>query len=224
VLTITDRYFFTSLHEGWLRHGLAEIIKMAITKDYKLFGLRQKAGPKLILTKFGPVNMNDSHEDEEFDKLCDLVIGGALDSYVKSEYSSLWETHQCRPHAFGHTWSPGYEVASDMLHPCRGTSCSVTDCPSSYTCSCTWTLTQGTTVTGNYYCVASYSQTASSSDDSNNGLWALFALFALPLVGIAGLLLMKMAAKAAAVPPVLAKEKEAVYPQYPTVENYTVQQ
>jgi hypothetical protein len=107
---------------------------------------------------------------------------------------------------------------------CPTTSCSVTDCPSSYTCSCSWTLTQGTTVTSNYYCVASYSQTASSSDDSNNGLWALFALFALPLVGIAGLLLMKMAAKKPAAPPVVAKEPEPVYPQYPTVETYTVQQ
>ena len=116
VLTITDRYFFTSLHEGWLRHGLAEIIKMATTKDYELFCLMQKAGPKLIRTKFGTVNLTDSPEDEEFDKLCDLVIGRALDSYVKSEYGNLWETHQCRPHAYGHTWSPGYELASGMLH------------------------------------------------------------------------------------------------------------
>ena len=68
---------------------------------------------------------------------------------------------------------------------CPTTSCSVTDCPFSYTCSCSGTLTQGTNVTSNYYCVASYSQTVSSSDDSNNGLWALFPLFALPLVGIA---------------------------------------
>ena len=44
------------------------------------------------------------------------------------------------------------------------------------------------------------------------------------VVGIAGLLLMKMAAKPAAAPPVLAKEPEALYPQYPTVETYTVQQ
>ena len=35
---------------------------------------------------------------------------------------------------------------------------------------------------------------------------------------------MKMAAKPAAAPPVLAKEPEALYPQYPTVETYTVQQ
>ena len=33
-----------------------------------------------------------------------------------SEYGNLWETHQCRPHAFGHTWSPGYELPAGMLH------------------------------------------------------------------------------------------------------------
>jgi len=37
-------------------------------------------------------------------------------SYVKSEYGNLWETHQCRPHAYGHTWSPGYELPAGMLH------------------------------------------------------------------------------------------------------------
>ena len=39
-----------------------------------------------------------------------------MESYVKSEYGNLWETHQCRPHAFGHTWSPGYELPAGMLH------------------------------------------------------------------------------------------------------------
>ena len=37
-------------------------------------------------------------------------------SYMRSEYSNIWETHQCRPHAYGHTWSAGYELASGMLH------------------------------------------------------------------------------------------------------------
>ena len=35
---------------------------------------------------------------------------------MRSEYSNIWETHQCRPHAYGHTWSAGYELASGMLH------------------------------------------------------------------------------------------------------------
>ena len=46
-----------------------------------------------------------------------------MESYVRSEYGNLWETHQCRPHAFGHTWSPGYELPAGMLHGHAVASC-----------------------------------------------------------------------------------------------------
>merc|ERR1719419_2152220 len=45
VLTLTDRYFWCTPHEGWIRHGIAEIIKMACVKDIVLFELVEKAGP-----------------------------------------------------------------------------------------------------------------------------------------------------------------------------------
>lgn len=112
ILTLTDRSFFRSLHEGWLRHGIAEIIKMAVVKDKSLFELLEKAGPRLITTKFGTVGDTDA----EFEETCDLIIGKAMEGYVRSEYGNLWETHQCRPHAYGHTWSPGYELPAGMLH------------------------------------------------------------------------------------------------------------
>merc|ERR1711937_537934 len=113
VLTITDRFFWKTLHTGWIRHGIAEIIKMACVKDYPLFELVEKAGPRLIKTKFGTEGCDD---DQEFQDLCDVIIGKAMESYVRSEYGNLWETHQARPHAFGHTWSPGYELPAGMLH------------------------------------------------------------------------------------------------------------
>merc|ERR1712176_891757 len=53
---------------------------------------------------------------EEFQNLCDLIVGKAMQGYVECEYGNLWETHQMRPHAYGHTWSPGYELPSGMLH------------------------------------------------------------------------------------------------------------
>ena len=37
-------------------------------------------------------------------------------SYVEAEYGNLYETHQCRPHAYGHTWSPGFELQAGLLH------------------------------------------------------------------------------------------------------------
>ena len=114
VLTITDRGFWKTLHPGWLRHGVAEIIKMAVMKDLSLFELLEKHGVRAVQTKFG--TEGDSVDDAEFQDVCDLIVGKAMEGYVRSEYGNLWETHQCRPHAYGHTWCPGYELPAGMLH------------------------------------------------------------------------------------------------------------
>ncbi|MEO0854455.1 MAG: 3-dehydroquinate synthase, partial [Cyanobacteria bacterium J06648_11] len=53
VASITDRFFFKTLREGWMRHGIAEILKMATVKDAELFENMEKAGLRLIETRFG---------------------------------------------------------------------------------------------------------------------------------------------------------------------------
>eukprot|EP00168_Porphyra_purpurea_P000426 TRINITY_DN1046_c0_g1_i4.p1 TRINITY_DN1046_c0_g1~~TRINITY_DN1046_c0_g1_i4.p1 ORF type:complete len:888 (+),score=310.47 TRINITY_DN1046_c0_g1_i4:440-3103(+) len=113
VLTLTDRYFFHTLEKGWIRHGIAEIIKMAVTKDHTLFEALEEAGEKLVDTKFG---IEDVEAGSSFDTLSESIIAKAMDGYVRSEYGNLWETHQCRPHAYGHTWSPGFELQAGLLH------------------------------------------------------------------------------------------------------------
>ncbi|XP_020605815.1 uncharacterized protein LOC110044598 [Orbicella faveolata] len=116
VLTLTDRSFFHTLHRGCLRHGIAEIVKIAVVKDEDLFCLLEQEATNLLSTKFG-IEMQDFQGDKKaFENVCDLIIGKALEYYMRSEYSNIWETHQCRPHAYGHTWSAGYELASGMLH------------------------------------------------------------------------------------------------------------
>lgn len=112
-LSITDRYFFKTLREGWLRHGIIEIIKMAVTKDVELFEYLEQAGPRLIETRFGTLNCEP---EEEINILSQKILGAALRSYVAAEYDNLYETHQCRPHAYGHTWSPGFEIEAGLLH------------------------------------------------------------------------------------------------------------
>merc|ERR1712193_94027 len=67
-----------------------------------------------VHTKFG--TEGDSVNDPAFQDEMDLIVGKAMEGYVRSEYGNLWETHQCRPHAYGHTWSPGYELPAGMLH------------------------------------------------------------------------------------------------------------
>ena len=113
VLSITDRFFFSTLKEGWLRHGIIEIIKMAVVKDIDLFEDLEAAGPRLISTRFGTIHCE---EDEAIGPLSQKILGGAIRSYVAAEYNNLYETHQCRPHAYGHTWSPGFEIEAGLLH------------------------------------------------------------------------------------------------------------
>jgi len=113
VLSITDRFFFKTLREGWLRHGIIEIIKMAVTKDAQLFRDMEAAGPALIGTRFATL---DTESGSEIDVLSQKILGGALRSYVAAEYDNMYETHQCRPHAYGHTWSPGFEIEAGLLH------------------------------------------------------------------------------------------------------------
>ena len=113
ILSITDRYFFKTLREGWLRHGIIEIIKMAVTKDIQLFEYLEQAGPRIIDTRFGTV---ECETKDEVNVLSQKILAAALRSYVAAEYDNMYETHQCRPHAYGHTWSPGFEIEAGLLH------------------------------------------------------------------------------------------------------------
>ncbi|MEM7794259.1 MAG: sedoheptulose 7-phosphate cyclase [Cyanobacteria bacterium P01_C01_bin.118] len=113
VLSLTDRSFFKTLREGWLRHGIAEIIKMATVKNMELFEFLEQAGPALIETRFGTL---DCESGTDISVLSQKILGAALRSYVEAEYDNLYETHQCRPHAYGHTWSPGFEIEAGLLH------------------------------------------------------------------------------------------------------------
>ena len=113
VLTIADRLFFKTLKIGWLRHGVAEIIKMAVVKDYNLFQQLESVGPKLFHSKFATI---ESDNPESLRGMANKILGGAMRSYVEAEYDNLFETHQCRPHAYGHTWSPGFELQAGLLH------------------------------------------------------------------------------------------------------------
>ncbi|NEQ30602.1 MAG: sedoheptulose 7-phosphate cyclase [Leptolyngbya sp. SIO4C5] len=113
VLSVTDRSFFKTLRAGWLRHGIAEIIKMATVKNAELFAYLEQAGPRLITTRFGTLNCEPG---DEMSQLSQKILGAAMRSYVEAEYDNLYETHQCRPHAYGHTWSPGFEIEAGLLH------------------------------------------------------------------------------------------------------------
>ena len=113
VVSITDRFFFKSLRAGWLRHGVAEIVKMSVVKNAELFADLEQASDGLVETRFGTVECGPG---DPMHALSQRILGGALKSYIEAEYDNLYETHQCRPHAYGHTWSPGFEIEAGLLH------------------------------------------------------------------------------------------------------------
>ncbi|MGB3456746.1 MAG: sedoheptulose 7-phosphate cyclase [Litorimonas sp.] len=113
VISLTDRHFFGTLKDGWVRHGVAEIIKMAVVKNIALFEDLEAGMGRLVETRFGMVGCT---EDDPIHDLSNRILAGALKSYIEAEYDNLYETHQCRPHAYGHTWSPGFEIDAGLLH------------------------------------------------------------------------------------------------------------
>ena len=113
VVSLTDRHFFGTLKDGWVRHGVAEIIKMAVVKNLRLFEMLEGAQDRLVATRFG---MKGVEPDDPIHDTANAILAEALKSYIEAEYDNLYETHQCRPHAYGHTWSPGFEIDAGLLH------------------------------------------------------------------------------------------------------------
>ena len=113
VLNISDRSFFKTLRTSWVRHGIAEIHKMAVVRDKKLFLLLEKTGINLMKTHFGTINCDNSDSIVSDSK---TIIGLALKSYVESEYDNLHEVHSIRDHAYGHGLSANFELKAGLLH------------------------------------------------------------------------------------------------------------
>ena len=113
VLNISDRSFFKSLKTSWVRHGIAEIHKMAVIRDEELFILLEDTGLDLMKTHFGTINCNSQDEIVSKSK---KIIGLSLKSYVESEYDNLHEVHSIRDHAFGHGLSANFELKAGLLH------------------------------------------------------------------------------------------------------------
>ncbi|MGW5611892.1 sedoheptulose 7-phosphate cyclase [Streptomyces sp. NPDC003753] len=109
VLTVIDRSLFATLDKRYLRHGMAEMVKMAVVDDQVLFQLLEKCGRELIDTNFA-VRGSEGHD------LGDQILYRALYSYMRHEGTNMFEVYQDRPHAYGHTWSPTFEPMARLLH------------------------------------------------------------------------------------------------------------
>jgi 3-dehydroquinate synthase len=111
VLTLVDRALFRTLAPEHLRHGVAEVVKMAAVDDEALLALLQRHGRALLDTRFATTG-----DDPELAAVADEVLFRSLYAYMRHEGTNMFETRQDRPHAFGHTWSPKFEPVAGLLH------------------------------------------------------------------------------------------------------------
>ncbi|WP_199443768.1 3-dehydroquinate synthase family protein [Umezawaea beigongshangensis] len=111
VLTLVDRTLFRTLAPEHLRHGVAEIVKMAAVDDAVLFTLLQRHGRALLATRFATTG-----GDPDLAAVADEVLFRSLRAYMRHEGTNMFETRQDRPHAYGHTWSTKFEPVAGLLH------------------------------------------------------------------------------------------------------------
>jgi len=107
IITFLDFSFLKSLSEGHIRNGFAELIKIATVGEKTLFDLLDKYGEDLITTRFG-------YLDDSSKELCEAAkqinyIG--IKKMLELEVPNLHEIMLDRVIAFGHTWSPTFELA-----------------------------------------------------------------------------------------------------------------
>jgi len=101
-----DRMFLASLQARELSNGLAEILKIALVKDRRLFELLEEHGEQLIEDRFQ--NCDAAGE----------VLDRSIHGMLEELQPNLWEAQLERLVDFGHTFSPALEMRAlpSLLH------------------------------------------------------------------------------------------------------------
>lgn len=109
---LLDRSFLTTLDERHISNGLAEILKMALIKDHRLFNLLERYGAALVETRMQPPA--DQGDGDPALEAMQLAIHGMLEELQPN----LREHRLERLVDYGHTFSPKIEMAAlpELLH------------------------------------------------------------------------------------------------------------
>jgi len=130
---ILDFHFLKSLPEAHIRNGLAELIKISTVEEGEAFELIERHCEDLIKYKFGYAEGAPEGLRAVGREICRKCVLRML----QLECPNLEEHDQNRAIAFGHTWSPCYELqGSPPLH--HGHAISVDMC-----FSMTWAAKEG---------------------------------------------------------------------------------
>jgi 2-epi-5-epi-valiolone synthase len=102
-LTVLDRSFLSTLDRRHISNGLAEILKIALIKDYTLFRLLEGYGSLLLDEKF-------QGRTPAGGEAADTVLFSATQGMLEELQPNLWETELERCVDYGHTFSPTVEM------------------------------------------------------------------------------------------------------------------
>lgn len=106
IITFLDFSFLKTLPEGQIRNGFAELVKIAVVGEKRVFDLLSEHGEALISTRFGHLDGNETVR-----KAAEEINYRGIKKMLELETPNLHEIMLDRVIAFGHTWSPTLELA-----------------------------------------------------------------------------------------------------------------
>jgi 3-dehydroquinate synthetase len=110
---LLDFSFLATLPTAQVRNGMAELVKIAVVGNRRLFELLDVHGEELLGSGFG-----HRVDSDELRAVGREVTHEAIRSMLELEVPNLHELDLDRVIAYGHTWSPTLELAPEtpMLH------------------------------------------------------------------------------------------------------------
>jgi demethyl-4-deoxygadusol synthase len=104
-----DFSFLATLPVEQVRNGMAELVKIAVVGNERIFALLEKYGEDLLDTGFGyregtPGLLDVTHR----------LTYDAIETMLRLEVGNLQELDLDRVIAFGHTWSPTLELSGEQ--------------------------------------------------------------------------------------------------------------
>ncbi|WP_327591606.1 sedoheptulose 7-phosphate cyclase [Streptomyces chartreusis] len=108
---LLDPAFLATLPERHIANGLAEILKLALVRDRRLFELLEQHGPRLLRERFQDLNPAAAG-------VADEVLQRAIGGMLAELEPNLWEDELERAVDYGHSISPALEmsVLPELLH------------------------------------------------------------------------------------------------------------
>merc|ERR1719197_1133735 len=131
---IIDFHLLKTLGEQHVRNGVAELIKISTVEHKEAFELLEKHTEDLIKYKFGFVDGAPEGLREMGQKIAKMCVQKMLEL----ECPNLLEHDQHRAIAYGHTWSPVYELTPKPVPLHHGHAISIDMC-----FSATWAAQEG---------------------------------------------------------------------------------